>query len=398
MIRSLFTIYNTGGAVSHICLSLMEYLGADPSGVEAWFPASDSKLTQSFIRNAYPRWAMPFLCRLPRAQNFLETSVERSFLRTLEIGDVAYLWPGVSLETYRRIKERGNVIVTERINCHSRIAKEILDEEFAKIGLPISHGITGETVQQEERELELADFIFAPNPLVVDSLLKCGVPRKKILATSYGWDPRRINRENPLPDQPERAEQNRQFKAHFVGTLCIRKGVHLLLESWAKAGVRGQILFSGLVAGDVTRLCSEHLNRPDVRLLGHVTDIGAVYRSSDVFVFPSLEEGGPLVTYEAMACGLPVIVSPMGAGPARDGIDGFIIDPHDTEAWAAAIRRLAEDPVLKKSMGEAARARAYEFTWEKVGAQRRELLSQALGFDPSIPPVHASSHIRHAQA
>ena len=372
MFRSLFTIYNTGEAISYICLSLTEHLAVDSDGVEAWFPASETRLKHHFIRNAYPRWAMPFVCRLPRAQNVLEYGVERAFLQALQPGDTAYLWPGVSLNTYREIWRRKITIVTERINCHTRYAKQILDKEFARLDITPSHGITDEAIKQEENELDLADFIYAPSDLVVESLVQCGVPLHKIIRTSFGWDPKRILGKTRL------LEPVQGVTALFAGGLNVRKGVHLALDAWREANVGGRFVFSGKVAPDVEEHFGEELTADDIIILGHVSDMGSVYRSADFFVFPTLEEGSPLVTYEAMACGLPVIVSPMGAGPARDGIDGFIIDPHDTEAWTVAIRRLAGDPELRKIMGESARKRAEEFTWEKVGERRRDLLKKAI--------------------
>ena len=59
-------------------------------------------------------------------------------------------------------------------------------------------------------------------------------------------------------------------------------------------------------------------------VIDFVADVRALYRTADVFVFPSLEEGGPQVTYEACGCGLPVITTPMGAAEsARQNQEGF---------------------------------------------------------------------------
>jgi glycosyltransferase involved in cell wall biosynthesis len=87
-----------------------------------------------------------------------------------------------------------------------------------------------------------------------------------------------------------------------------------------------------------------------------------------------------------MGCGLPVIVSPMGSGPARDGIDGFVRDSHDIDGWVTALRRLAEDADLRGQMSQAARERANLFTWKKVGTRRRETLLSAInsGFPEEV--------------
>jgi glycosyltransferase involved in cell wall biosynthesis len=94
-----------------------------------------------------------------------------------------------------------------------------------------------------------------------------------------------------------------------------------------------------------------------------------------VFVFPTHEEGGPLVTYEAAACGLPSIVSPMGAGRiVRDRHEGLVVNPLDVDVLADAISMLAGSPTLRQELGSQATVRAQDFTWEKVG----ETFSQQL--------------------
>ena len=371
-LRSMYPLYNSGQGVAYTCLSICEHLADSSLEVEAWFPSSDDRARRPFVHDAYPRWLMPLMFRLPNAGTRLANGVERAFVKALRPGDIAYLWPGVSLETYQRIKDLGITIVAERINCHTQLAKRVLDREYERIGWKGSHGITEQDVEGEIKELALADFIYAPNPFVVGSLLESGVPEQKILPVSYGWEPERMQGTGRLLEKEE------GLTVLFVGRLCIRKGVHLLLEAWKRAGVKGRLLFAGAMEPGFAEQFSELLSRPDVVLLGHTMDIGSVYRSADVFVFDSLEEGGPLVPYEAMGCGLPVIVSPMGAGPARDGIDGFVLDPHDIDGWAAALQRFAGDAALLKQMGSTARERAQEFIWEKVGCRRRVALLKAL--------------------
>jgi glycosyltransferase involved in cell wall biosynthesis len=86
-----------------------------------------------------------------------------------------------------------------------------------------------------------------------------------------------------------------------------------------------------------------------------------------------------MVTYEAMAHGLPVLASPMGAGSImRDGIDGLIVEPYDQDGWVEALRKLAHSPNLRFYFGAIARNRAAEFTWEKVGRRRAKALVNKL--------------------
>jgi glycosyltransferase involved in cell wall biosynthesis len=94
-----------------------------------------------------------------------------------------------------------------------------------------------------------------------------------------------------------------------------------------------------------------------------------VYQAADVFVLPSLVEGFGLTALEAMACGLPVIVSEhtFAADVVRDGIDGFITPIRDHQAIADRLRYLYEHPDRRELMAAAARQRAEYFSWGRYG-------------------------------
>jgi glycosyltransferase involved in cell wall biosynthesis len=126
-------------------------------------------------------------------------------------------------------------------------------------------------------------------------------------------------------------------------------------------------------------------------VLDYVEDIGSLYRSADIFVFPSLEEGGPQVTYEACGCGLPVVTTDMGAGRIiRHQREGFVLDPYDGPGWIAAIQALAEDRELRRKMSAAAAERAQRFIWPAVAGQRRRQMMDCLGVDVEAQTVSPS--------
>lgn len=235
------------------------------------------------------------------------------------------------------------------------------------------HAITDETVDREKEILEAMDYIFCPNPLVGPSLLENGVPAIKFLETTYGWDPARLSGDH------KRLHSQDGIVAIFVGIICVRKGAHLLLDYWARSGVKGRLVLAGKIEPVIKEKCSSLLARNDVTVLDYVDDIGSVYRSADIFVFPSLEEGGPQVTYEACGCGLPVVTTDMGAGRiVRHQREGFVLDPYDASGWIAAIRALAEDLELRRKMSATAAESAKRFVWPVVAGQRREQIMDCL--------------------
>jgi glycosyltransferase involved in cell wall biosynthesis len=100
-----------------------------------------------------------------------------------------------------------------------------------------------------------------------------------------------------------------------------------------------------------------------VHFTGYLRDPAAIYPALDVLVHTSIEpEPFGLVLIEAMASGIPVVASPLGAPPeiVREGVDGFLRTPTDSEAVAEAVTTLLRDPGLRQRMGSAGQARVAE--------------------------------------
>ena len=370
-IKILFPMYCTGNGVSYTCLSLAQALRRAGADAQVFMCAADRELERSFLRTAVPGWLKGAVYRAFPSQAAIRAWTEALFVRQSRAGDIVYLWPGVSLSTCRKLRHRGCTLVVERINCHRQTARRILDEAYGRCGLTPGHGIADTAIAGETAKLSLADFIFSPSPMVRLSLRDAGINEEKIIDTSYGWDPGR--------HAPRSRVSSGELTVLFVGRLCLRKGVHLLLDAWKQAGISGRRVLAGFLEPELEKLCGKDFSRSDVVLPGFVRDVAELYARADIFAFPSLEEGGPQVTYEAMACGLPVVVSPMGAGAAaRHGLDGYVLDPHDRQGWVASLQKLAADARLRAELGNAARSRAQEFVWENVGRQRLEALGRAL--------------------
>ncbi|NJL21901.1 MAG: glycosyltransferase family 4 protein [Leptolyngbyaceae cyanobacterium SM1_3_5] len=160
-----------------------------------------------------------------------------------------------------------------------------------------------------------------------------------------------------------------------MGSVCVRKGAHLLMQAFIRSGIKGRLLLCGQMEPAIASACKTWLDRPDIIHLPYTSDITAVYREADLFAFPSLEEGGPQVTYEAMAHGLPVVVSPMGGGSiVRDQVDGWILPPHEEEAWVEAFRQLAASPELRSQFAQESWQRSQQFTYDRVAERRAQMM------------------------
>lgn len=302
--------------------------------------------------------------------------LDRDFVRALRVCEpartVAWFWPDPPVELVEEARRLGIVTVREMINSTCAVSGPILDAAYDRLDLAPSHGITADKIAVETRELAAYDYYFASNAEVETSLSALGVEPHQILSTTFGWTPSRFEAPTSVP-------RRRRPRVLFVGTLSVRKGVPELLDAWRKAGVDANLQLAGAVTQELAALVHERAADDDVELLGYVEDVGSLFHGADVFAFPTHEEGGPQVTYEAAGCGLPVITTPMGAARlVETEVNGVVVAPGAVEELSEAIRLLVEDPGLRELYGASARQRAAEFTYERVGAQRCSLLLETL--------------------
>lgn len=117
-----------------------------------------------------------------------------------------------------------------------------------------------------------------------------------------------------------------------------------------------------------------------LRILGHIEEqtLPSLYAAARLFVFPSIYEGFGLPPLEAMAAGIPVIVSDRASLPGVVGDAGLRIDPHDIDAMAEALRKVMEDPQRQKNMAAASLQRAQRFTWQRCARETLAVYHEAL--------------------
>jgi UDP-glucose:(heptosyl)LPS alpha-1,3-glucosyltransferase len=117
------------------------------------------------------------------------------------------------------------------------------------------------------------------------------------------------------------------------------------------------------------------------------------YQAADLFVFPTLYEAFPLVSLEAAACGLPIVATPASGIDQLVGAEeaGLLVD-RSPQSIGAAIARIACDARLAARLGEAARRRASQYTWERSVSRVVETYRRLLESDAGTiaPPVEVS--------
>jgi glycosyltransferase involved in cell wall biosynthesis len=254
---------------------------------------------------------------------------------------------------------------------------DLLREEFARYGSDIDRAvITPGVVQRTLREYEEADRIIVTSSFVRRTFVERGVHASKVAVVPYGIDPTpAVARVFRLPVAIARPP-----RVLFVGGCSLRKGIPYLVEAFRRIDTPATLRLVGRTNEALFRRIG---GLPaNVEAVGPQTgaDLAAEYAAADVFVLPSVEDGYGLVTNEAMAAGLPVVVSE-NAGSAevvQDGVSGFVVPARDVDVLSRRLATLLGDAHLRMRMGAAARATAEERSWETYGDERRALVYEPL--------------------
>lgn len=305
-------------------------------------------------------------------------AVARSACRHVPNADCIVGYEGFALPAFEAARSLGGraAVLNYPVAHHRQRRRVRLEEnerepEFAVTWPGFNDWPEGHEERLDE-EIRLADAVLVGSGYVADSFVAEGVERSKMRVVPYGVD---LQTFTPVP--PGARDRSDQFNVIYAGQLTQRKGIAYLLRGYRQfARQDSHLTLVGSIVGSDAPL------RPFADLFEHIPHqtrpaLAKRYRQSDVFVLPTLIEGMPLVVLEAMACGLPVIVTANGpAGIVRDGIDGFVIPERDANAISDRLDRLYRDPDMRDEMGRQASQRAREFGWDAYSSNALDVMRE----------------------
>jgi glycosyltransferase involved in cell wall biosynthesis len=281
--------------------------------------------------------------------------------------DVFHGWSTECLRSIEAAHAVGAVAFVERASLHPKVAMDLLEEEYDRFGItrrpvrldgPLARiDAVSRSLTVGIEEIECADRVIVQSAYAAETFAQQGVPRDKVVVVPRAVD---VTRFTP----PAERADDRTFRALFVGQLCLRKGLQYLLRAWTALRLRNaELVLLGPLHDDVKSLLAK-VTDSSVRHVPWSDDTAGFYRRASVLVLPSLVEGSAKVTYEAMACGVPVIVTPNAGAVARDRQEGFVVPIRDDGAIKDALLTLYHDRDLARAYGEAGRALVEGHTWE----------------------------------
>jgi glycosyltransferase involved in cell wall biosynthesis len=173
----------------------------------------------------------------------------------------------------------------------------------------------------------------------------------------------------------------------YVGRLAREKRLDLLLEVAALPGVALTIVGDGPIRDEI----KEEFAGTDAYLTGYLfgDELAMAYAASDVFVFTGTNETFGQVVLEALSSGLPVVVPDSGGvtDMAIPGETGIICETNPAD-FAAAVRRLRDQPALRRYLAEGARLYAQARPWEALMAQLEGYYTEAVNINDRFNRLH----------
>ena len=275
-------------------------------------------------------------------------------------------------QTVRAIRK---LIRTEQVDIlHSHGYKADIYGYLAtrRLGIPITatrHNQRGLRHTLAIRLYEFFDILFlrhfnavaAVSDLIAEELLRAGVAPQKVAVIGNGIDLSRFA--GASPTLSEELNKGQRLLIGTAGRLIPQKGIEYFLMAASEVLKEFPSLLFGIVGEGPHRSTLERLIKDlgikrSVVFTGPRADMPNVYASLDVFVLPSLEEGMPMTVLEALASGLPVIATKVGAVtklvfPNQTGI---LVRPREAKDLAAALISLIEDPELRVRLGQNGRS------------------------------------------
>jgi glycosyltransferase involved in cell wall biosynthesis len=297
--------------------------------------------------------------------------------RWIEPCDVFHFVSSVGLYSARKAKAAGGIVVCDVRTEYPDYQFQVLGEEYARLGLYYNPpGLSYDN--KIKAEYALADYIIVPSRYAQRTFVEAGFDAGRVLVLPYGVDPTQFF----VADQKEvghaaaarlSSSQQRPFRVIFVGQIVPRKGVHYLLEAFHRLSMDDmELLLVGHLDETMAPIVHAAVERDArIRIVDNVpkAELQRLYSTAAVLVLPSLADSWGLVVLEAMACGLPVIVSENSGSSevVSEGVNGFVVPIRDVDAIEEKLDYLYIHSGALQQMGQAAHETVKHYTWQCYG-------------------------------
>ncbi len=364
---------------------------------DTYFPKSDGVVT--FLSEVVPRLKSKFditilAPNLGYGREIAET-VKLDISKKIKIS--GYNAMKLSLKNFRRIKElvKENDIIFAQdvafigslaIRYARRYKKKIVSFFHQNIWYQYEQLVKKNIWKKFSRLFKLiavntynkCDMLIVPYKSLAEELNNAGIyPKKEVV--NLGLD---LNHFSPSKDKDSAKQnvgfRNKDFVIGYVGRISQEKNLGTLLNAFLLLKKQHRNLKMLIVGGGEEKIIKK-FDFPDIKVTGFVNDVIPYLHAMDVFVMPSLTETTSLATLEAMACGIPVIVTKVGFMKEYviRNYSGYFFQRLNPSLLAEKINRLILNKRLRQIMGQNAYSTVINrFSWNKAAKEIANALNK----------------------
>ena len=288
-----------------------------------------------------------------------------------------------STNGYEAFKATPNAFhITDHASLEPRHEKRVLEAEGQRFGF-VAAGNERQSWRNPliDRDLEACDRLNLCSNFAAETFQEAGFPSDRIFVNSFGVETSKFYR---LPAKERRERRSDKVRIIYVGASIPRKGLHRLIRALVDAGPsRFSLTCVGALPTDPALKNVFNEGRAaglTVISIPSVLESTLVnyYHEADVFCLPSIADGWGLVTNQAMACGLPCLVSKYaGSADIVTPKTGQVFDPYDHDAFVAMLKGLDLDTLHAQAAASTGEPKAQN--WDAFTERARADIARQLG-------------------
>jgi glycosyltransferase involved in cell wall biosynthesis len=266
-------------------------------------------------------------------------------------------------DTFIKAKEKGIKTILDLSQVHIDFIQQLRSRYPFFADISGEEKLFNKISKIKKEEYELADHIIALSSFAKQTLINNGIPSSKVSIASLGF-----NASNFTAKKEYRSSGTLQLI--YVGIVTMRKGIQLLIDLMQTFHEKKYDVSLTVIGprGDASHLLNSKSNYPNISYIEYLQHDALVneLQNADVFILPSFLDSFAAVVIEAMACGLPVIISDnTGAKDAVDDTCGFVTSTNSIEEIQDAIIYFYHDRSKVESMGKSAAKKSLQYEWRQ---------------------------------
>jgi glycosyltransferase involved in cell wall biosynthesis len=271
--------------------------------------------------------------------------------------DIFIGYETASLQSFKTAKKQKKITILDLTQVHWKYIGYLRDKYPIFKSMQVDDVFEKVSAVKKE-ELKYVDYILALSTFARDTLINNGIDKKKIRVVNLGFNAAKFTCKEIY-----NTDIQKSLKLIFAGTITRRKGIHLVLEAVKQLG-NVELNIVGPMAGG-KEFMDKYKGHYTYFPFLHHDELAKKFRKADLFVFPSYLDSWGMVVLEAMACGIPVIITENTGSKdvVRQG-GGKIIPVDNLEALKSAIQYYNENRSKLEEDGRKACEVVQNYTWE----------------------------------